>query len=116
MATSVDFLILCDAAQVSPDSKLHLLGGAWTHHQRQVPQNPPTCPSRRRTGPPGQSVLGAATTSASRLSGRRCPGQAWTSVWARKAGAPAFPYRMKGSESGVIAVRRDLRAGGCRLR
>jgi hypothetical protein len=41
MATSVDFLILCDAAQVSPDSKLHLLGGAWTHHQRQVPQNPP---------------------------------------------------------------------------
>ncbi|HEY2702121.1 MAG TPA: hypothetical protein VGL20_00370 [Candidatus Dormibacteraeota bacterium] len=41
MPTSVDFLILCDAAQVSPDSKLHLLGGAWTHHQRQVPQNPP---------------------------------------------------------------------------
>lgn len=40
MPTSVDFLILCDAAQVS-DSKLHLLGGAWTHHQRQVPQNPP---------------------------------------------------------------------------
>ncbi|HEX3605663.1 MAG TPA: hypothetical protein VH134_07050 [Candidatus Dormibacteraeota bacterium] len=39
MPTSVDFLILCDAAQVSPDSKLHLLGGAWTHHQRQVPQN-----------------------------------------------------------------------------
>jgi hypothetical protein len=41
MATSVDFLILCDAAQVSPDSKLHLLGGAWTHHQRQVPLSPP---------------------------------------------------------------------------
>jgi len=41
MPTSVDFLILCDAAQVSPDSKLHLLGGAWTHHQRQVLQNPP---------------------------------------------------------------------------
>src|SRR5437588_6581567 len=41
MPTSVDFLILCDAAQVSPDSKLHLLGGAWTHHQRQVPQSPP---------------------------------------------------------------------------
>jgi hypothetical protein len=37
MPTSVDFLILCDAAQVSPDSKLHLLGGAWTHHQRSVP-------------------------------------------------------------------------------
>ena len=40
MSTSVDFLILCDAAQVSPDSKLHLLGGAWTHHQRQVPTTP----------------------------------------------------------------------------
>jgi hypothetical protein len=41
MPTAVDFLILCDAAQVSPDSKLHLLGGAWTHHQRQVPQDAP---------------------------------------------------------------------------
>jgi len=44
MPTSVDFLILCDAAQVTPDGKVHLLGGGWTHHHRQVAHNVPGAP------------------------------------------------------------------------
>lgn len=49
MSTQVDFLILCDAAQVAPDSKLYTLGAGLTFIGRPLPPDPqavPPAPSR----------------------------------------------------------------------
>lgn len=34
--TRIEYVILCDAAQASPDGKLHMLGGGWTQIARPV--------------------------------------------------------------------------------
>ncbi|MGH7722095.1 MAG: DUF6941 family protein [Candidatus Dormibacteria bacterium] len=42
--TGVDFLLLSDAAQVSPDGKLHLIGGGLAWVVRAVPSSPDVPP------------------------------------------------------------------------
>ena len=54
MATEVDFLILCDAAQAAPDGKLYLLGGGLTSIRR-----PTSTGSTAHPTPPSQFALAA---------------------------------------------------------
>ena len=54
MPTEVDFLILCDAAQVAPDSKLYTLGAGLTFIGRPVAAGP-----QATTLPPSRFALAA---------------------------------------------------------
>lgn len=38
--TRVEFVIVCDSAQVTQEGKLYILGGGWSHTYRAVPPTP----------------------------------------------------------------------------
>jgi hypothetical protein len=53
--TRVEYVILCDAAQASPDGKLYILGGGWTQIRRAVAP-----PGATASPPPTQFAIAAS--------------------------------------------------------
>lgn len=53
--TRIEYVILCDAAQATPEGKLYILGGGWTQILRQVAR-----PGTSMNPPPAQFAIAAS--------------------------------------------------------